>query len=177
MNLVVILVDKVLLIYDYVMHVHVIDHHLYVCICVPGNIHLWMSYISVTSQQLDTSCSNTAQIFVLLCQIPNAPLTRCHHGIYTINGCPLPPIMSYMCFKCIITTFEIIWFCFISHILWQIFMDAKIGHYPFMICHLQQFVLRICCWYRPSHRMFYGRIFKNRKEIFIIKWDFLMWYA
>ena len=71
---------------------------------VPGNIHLRMS-----------------------CR--NAPLTRRHGGIYTINGCTLPPIMSYMCFKCIITTCEIIWFCFISHILWRIITDAKIGHY------------------------------------------------
>ena len=135
-DLVVVQVDKVLLVYDYVMCVHATVHRLYVYVThpsktirVPGNIHSRMSSLSVTSRQSGTSRSNTAQIFVIFCQIPNAPLVRRYSGIYTINGCLLPPIMSHMFFKCIINTFDIIWFCFISHILRQIITDANIGHY------------------------------------------------
>ena len=35
-------------------------------------------------------------------------------------------------FLCLIKTFVIIWYCFILHILRQIIMDTKIGHYPQM---------------------------------------------
>ena len=53
-DLIVVLVDKVWLVYDYVMHVHAIVHHLYAThpsktIHVPGNIHSQMSCFRVTS--------------------------------------------------------------------------------------------------------------------------------